>query len=369
MEVTSSELGTHSKAEAESESSMSNERNHTLQPESFDDDSRSSSLSDIEDGLYNEQLESINPELRKAPVEVDSEAETERMEESPSKVQPQNDIYLSSGTQEKSPSKLIYSTNAADIENERDQSDSPEQAGQVSNGSNSANKTNIVLSPNTKSRALSPPPDMAGKKRKRASAGDSNGSSDTDSDRPLRKRTGSIKSDANGNNADEMDVDDDVDDDARPAEVLDEEAHEDEVPEDEGLVDELDESDQKQTEANSKNGKKGKRKMKKVMDIAEGSRIARGDTIPEVAIDSPVPTQGEEADHHDEEEEGGEDVDDAEAAARNEEERQYPYPWESLIQDCHLPSLDADIDIVAKRMSAMDSLAAIEKQFATFRDK
>ncbi len=82
-------------------------------PESIVDDDRSSSLSDIEDGLDNETLESTISAGLKGPTEIDSEAETERIDESPSKSQNQKDIFVSSGP---SPSKLAQSTSAADTE-------------------------------------------------------------------------------------------------------------------------------------------------------------------------------------------------------------------------------------------------------------
>jgi hypothetical protein len=364
MEVASSDLPASSKVEAESESSMSNERNHAVPPESGEDDSRSSSLSDIEDGLDNEQLDSINPKLRKAPVEVDSEAETERIEESPNKTQKQSDIYLTSGTQEKSPSKLMYSTNVGDIEKELDRTDNLGETGLASNGTDLHTTVNVPLSPTKSSRMVSPPSDLTGKKRKRTSGEDSNSSSGTEADQPLRKRTGSIKSDTNGNNVDEMEIEDDVDDEARPERTGDEEEQHVAAAHDDGaLIGDMDESDHKQVDPRSKKSKKGKRKGKKILEIAEQSIRAQSEVIPEVSINSPAPTQGEEPDHLDEEED---DADDAEAAARNEEEREFPQKNLSATagQGCVLSS-----DTVVKRMSAMDSLAAIEKQFATFRDR
>ena len=77
---------------------------------SLGDDDRSSSLSDIDEHMDHDQLDDSSPISQKLPAEIDSEAETERIDDSPNAVRTRKDIVLSAGGYENSPSKLAQST-------------------------------------------------------------------------------------------------------------------------------------------------------------------------------------------------------------------------------------------------------------------
>lgn len=72
------------------------------------DEVRSSSLSDLEDGADELEMVSANSVLSR-PIEVDSEAETERLENSPNKVRNHKEVEVNGLIFTKSPSKLAQS--------------------------------------------------------------------------------------------------------------------------------------------------------------------------------------------------------------------------------------------------------------------
>ncbi|EDN06115.1 predicted protein [Histoplasma mississippiense (nom. inval.)] len=75
---------------------------------SIADDARSSSLSDLDDALDNDHLDIESPKLEKLASEIDSEAETERIEESPSHPRNRTNIVLNAANHEGKPVPMAY---------------------------------------------------------------------------------------------------------------------------------------------------------------------------------------------------------------------------------------------------------------------
>ncbi|KAJ5286842.1 hypothetical protein N7478_002528 [Penicillium angulare] len=306
---------------------MANGERHPFLDDPLMDDGRSSSLSEIDDVSDNEpsdfEEDLIQPEKQ---LENDSEAETERLEDSPHNIRKRGDIVLSAGVGSAgpSPSKLHQSTTLADVDDDDDEEEEEEDEDEEDDhivddspskprrSSNNNGLTDDI--PNLDEVEL---PDSIGKKRKRVEAGDGDDTGTEPGDEePLKKRRSSIKSD----------LSDAIDDDTplSPEPIEDPSATvEDGLP-----ADEVPESDLPAPIAKSNRGKKGKRR---------GRRGLGGETAIEDAADENL---GE-----DEEPTGpGDEANDAETTARLEEES-------------------------AKKTSAMESLATLEKEFATLRDK
>lgn len=93
------------------------DRNPFLDDPLIDDDGRSSSLSEIDDVSDNEPSDFEDPIKSDKPVENDSEAETERIEDSPHNIR-KHDIVLSAASAGPSPSKLHQSTTLDDVDDE-----------------------------------------------------------------------------------------------------------------------------------------------------------------------------------------------------------------------------------------------------------
>lgn len=307
----------NAKTEMVSDSSLSIGNHKEMQGGSVVDDTRSSSLSDIDDGLDNDHDDDPTPKPDKPPTEIDSEAETERIDDSPHRLYKQKNIVLSSGTQEKSPSKLIYSTTIG-------------EDGEVT-VDQPAEDTPSRLPPNGASNGLIPShaepqldssteefTDSLGKKRKRSE----DGTPSEDADAPLRKRTGSIKSDMNMNTpqSPEATVEPAEANEALPEDDADEIMNDPETQIDDGAVEDILENEMKPAAFKGKKGKKGKRKGKKVKEKEEGTE--RVEDAAELEGDNPDAIQSLEGDvFEDDDNDGGEEIEDAEAVARNEEER------------------------------------------------
>jgi hypothetical protein len=286
-----------------------------LLDDSLMDDGRSSSLSDIDDVLDNEPSdyeESLKPE--KLAPENDSEAETERIEDSPNHFRRTNIVVSSYGP---SPSKLAQSTTYDDTEDGDNQiEDSPSKPRSKPNGILESAEEILGLEDSTLSEGT-------GKKRKRPESGADLEGETGDEDEPPQKRRGSVKSELS---------DPPADDSALSPEPIEEviKANEEDTP-----ADDLPEFDLPTAPAKNRKGKKGKRKGRKIRDTAD-------DDMDSGALETGA--EGPADDGDDENIERGEDADDGEAAARLEEES-------------------------AKRMSAMESLTILEKEFAALRDK
>ncbi|KAJ6145265.1 hypothetical protein N7470_009160 [Penicillium chermesinum] len=256
------------------------------------DDGRSSSLSEIDDVSDNEPSDFEDSVKNERQLENDSEAETERIEDSPHNVR-KRDIVVSAGSAGPSPSKLHQSTTLDDVDDEM-ADDSPSKPRRASNH-NSLEDEN----PLDEVEIL----DSIGQKRKRFVAGEDTGT-DVGDDEPSKKR----REDAAMLNEDGQLVDDAPEESELPA-----------VP------------------AKSKKAKKGKRRGRRAPDVEEENEAGGAEVATEDVADEHLGEDEETA-------ERGDEPQDAEITAKTEEES-------------------------AKRMSAMESLATLEKEFATLRDK
>ncbi|GAD92685.1 transcriptional regulatory protein DEP1 [Paecilomyces variotii No. 5] len=289
------------------------------------DDGRSSSLSDIDYVSDQEPSDEEPSKPGKGPGEVDSEAETERIEDSPNNIRLRRDIVVSASGLGNSPSKLAQSTTYDDVDDDgHTAEDSPSKIRRSSRSNGLSGQTEQVSA--LESSHLS---ESAGKKRKRFESGDDTGT-DQGEQEPLRKRKSSLKSDAaevtlegtplSPEPTEETSKVNEMSNEGTP---LAEEAPELEVP---------------VAPTRGKKGKRGKRKGRKAKDADEDTEIGGAvEAGAEGLADDQVPDEEEGA-------EGVEEPEDAEAVAKAEEES-------------------------AKKMSAMDSLVVLEKEFATLRDR
>lgn len=162
------------------------------------DDGRSSSLSEIEDVSDNEPSDDELPQPeRSVPEEADSEAETERLEDSPNNHRLHPNIKLTGASRfESSPSKLAQSTTYDEMEEdeENELTDTPSKTRRSSktNGASEKIETPVL---DDDAESLHSLADMAGKKRKRPLANEAVDTEMGDDEEPLRKRRGSVGAD------------------------------------------------------------------------------------------------------------------------------------------------------------------------------
>ena len=287
------------------ESTMTNGERNPFLDDPLMDDGRSSSLSEIDDVSDNEPSDfedSIKPERH---LENDSEAETERIEDSPHNIR-KRDIVLSAGSANPSPSKLHQSTTLDDVDDEEQLADdSPSKPRRSSN--------NNALTQDLQDSEDVELPDSIGKKRKRVEAGDETGTELGDEE-PLKKRRSSIKSD----------LSDPIDDDAllSPEPMDDSTAlNDDELP-----ADDIPESDLPAAPIKGKRGKKGKRKPGRIPDVDAESE-GGGEAAAEDVADENLGEDEEPA-------EQGDEANDVETTAKTEEECKVTlilYPFECPI--------------------------------------
>jgi len=288
------------------EASMTNgERNRFLDGMDDTDDGRSSSLSEIDDVSDNEPSdfdESPKPERQ---MENDSEAETERLEDSPHNVR-KRDIVISAGSAGPSPSKLHQSTTLDDVdEEEEDEEDDEEEDEEEPLADDSPSKrrpsqNNGIIDESAELLDEVELPDSITKKRKRLDAGDDTGTEIGD-DEPLKKRRSSIKSDLSdpADDGTPLSPEPIMDD---PTAIIDEEL----------AVDDLPESDLPAVTTKGKKPKRGKRKGKRNAEVDEEPEVG-GELIVEDAVDENLGEDDETA-------ERVEGPDNAETAAKAEEE-------------------------------------------------
>lgn len=266
-----------------------------LLDDSLMDDGRSSSLSDIDDVLDNEPSDyEESPKPEKLAAENDSEAETERIEDSPNHFRRTNIVVSSYGP---SPSKLAQSTTYDDAVDGDDQiEDSPSKPRSKPNGILESAEDILGLEDSTLSEGT-------GKKRKRPESGADVEGGTGDEGEPSQKRRGSVKSELS---------DPPADDSALSPEPIEEviKANEEDNP-----ADDLPESDLHTAPVKNRKGKKGKRKGRKTRDTAD-------DDMDSGALETGA--EGPVDDGDDENIERGEDADDGEAAAKLEEECKSP---------------------------------------------
>ncbi|KAK2758658.1 hypothetical protein FQN54_003348 [Arachnomyces sp. PD_36] len=284
------------------------------------DDDRSSSLSEID-----EDQDHSSPISHKLQAEIDSEAETERIDESPNLVRTRKDIVVSAGGYENSPSKLAQSTTYEDI-NVDDETPALEDSPSKPSRSTKSNGVDTAAKEPTPTEADDNSPaslESAGTKRKRSEAEGDSGNVSGDDDRPARKRRGSATSNLPGEAADEASLP------ADNAEELPEGAE----PSNDGtpVAEEAQDNEARPAPTKGRKGKKGKRKGKKAKDFddEQADRDSRAPTV---------------ENGQDEANEAGEEAGEADNNAKAEEE-------------------------YAKKTSAMDTLVSLERQFANLRDR
>ncbi|EFW22164.1 hypothetical protein D8B26_001116 [Coccidioides posadasii str. Silveira] len=289
------------------------------------DDERSSSLSDIDERL--DHLEDMSPKQEKPANEVDSEAETERIEDSPSRLRSHTSIVLSAGAYGTSPSKLAQSTTYEDLDeddiNEAENSPSKPPRDTRINGVSNASKEVEEGTVNSQSA----PQEAIGKKRKRGASVDEE--EDMDDEEPLRKRRGSPSGDRTVIETEQESADTNA---PEMEPKKNEASSNDEVsPVNEDLTE-----DSRPSTFRGRKGKKGKRKAKKTKDTYDDM----GENIPGEGNQ----VNGDEQLQEDEENgDGADGADDPEAALKLEESM--------------------------KKTTAMDVLLSLERQFASLRDK
>ncbi|CAI7665070.1 unnamed protein product [Penicillium bialowiezense] len=297
------------------ESTISNgDRNPFLDDPLMDDDGRSSSLSEIDDVSDNEPSDFEDPIKSDRPMENDSEAETERIEDSPHNIR-KRDIVLSAGSAGPSPSKLHQSTTLDDVDDDTLMADdSP---------SKRRSSKNNGLTDDIPDLGDSELPDSIGKKRKRVEIGDETTTEFGDEEEPIKKRRNSIKSDLSDPIDDDTPLSPEPLDDTMA--INDDDTPADDAPELDIAV---------APPLKGKKSKKGEWKAIMAQDADGQPAVGAEATIEGIADDISTDDDPAERDEHD----------DAETVVRAEEES-------------------------VKKMSAMDSLATLEKEFAALRDK
>ena len=190
MEVAESRDTTSVGPPAGADSTATNgEQNPYLDDSLIDDDGRSSSLSEIDDLSENIPSDYESPKPEQTAPDNDSEAETERIEESPNNLRSRTNIVVSAGNYGPSPSKLAQSTTYDDVEDDDEPvaDDSPTKP---------RTKSSRVTEPadeipSVEDSALS---ESFNKKRKRLESGDDVSAEIDEEDEPPLKRRGSVKS-------------------------------------------------------------------------------------------------------------------------------------------------------------------------------
>ncbi|KAK2749741.1 hypothetical protein FQN55_002977 [Onygenales sp. PD_40] len=301
--------------------------------ESVLDDTRSSSLSDIDDSLDNDQLDDESPKPEKFASEIDSEAETERIDDSPNHPRNRASIVLSAGAFETSPSKLAQSTTYDELNDEEgDETEaSPSKPQRQANSNGIAPPDDVATADG--SELLSASLEAINKKRKRLALEEDTGAEPSE-DEPLRKRRGSVPVDGT---ASKSLPDLSLTLASGDTSQKNGEASTDETP----AADETQSLDARISGLKGKRGKKGKRKGRAARSLyddqeRESATPAGDQDLNGVADEQP----GEDEEHV----EGVVEAEDAEAISKAEEE-------------------------IMKKSTAMDLLISLERQFATLRDR
>lgn len=356
-------------------------------------DDQSSSLSDIDDGpdedeADDNEADDNDPPLDEVLAQDDSEAETERLENSPLKLAKYKNVVLSSTLRQPEPTSAGLMQRSTEVLSKDKEGSDPVQSVAhedifytgISNGdreSKAAEPISVLLAePCDGNKRVPSPPEIAGKKRKRTSPRSQEVYDENEDAEMARKRSSVIKSEPNGNSLSNQNSlsEQDFEERRKELEATASEIDAEQANEDENIVKDV---GQRSSSTKAKKGKTGKRKGKKVREAILGG-TAPDNSIPlndayTVVDDGQVP----DVDNEEEEDtalvEGDGEEAEAEIAARTEEEGEchvhnrnlYKFlPADAPVED------DADRDtIVMKKKTAMDSLSAIEKHFAAFRDK
>ncbi|ORY14565.1 Sds3-like-domain-containing protein [Clohesyomyces aquaticus] len=290
-------------------------------------DNRSSSLSELGDAS-DDHSEATPRAYEPLPIDIDSEAETERLETTPRKLSraATNTSIASEPLYERTPSKLAHSKTLDEVDEDDSAPPTPTAIRNETlilpsvGGEAALNALSVVAEAATIA-------EMAGKKRKRSSAESS--SADEPIDEPARKRSSTVKSatlsgsqEAVAEDMEHIDAEEELDDaEERISQLQQEDLELEERQADvaEAVVEEL-AIVSKHTKPR-KGGRKGKRRI----DDPGDSHLE--------AVASTEPQEGELEGDHDEDDGG---------------------------------ALDEE---VSKKKNAIDQLAKIEKKFKLFREK
>jgi hypothetical protein len=286
---------------------LSNGESNLLIDDPLGDDGRSSSLSEIDD-VSDHELSDVESHLadERGTAELDSEAETERIEDSPHHVRSRSDIVVSASRHENSPSKLAQSTTYDELENDDDQDmdETPSKTRRSSKSNGLAG--DAEESPTVEDSEKLPSRDVTGKKRKRLQSGEDVELEASD-DEPLRKRRASVRSD--------------LGDEVPAGTPLSREGTEDvgkpsELSHNGTPADENQELDVSSAPTRGRKGKKGKRKGRRAKDMNDETENGG-------AVDVGAEDAEDQLQDDDEGADGPEEGDDADAAAKTEEESKY----------------------------------------------
>ena len=337
-----------------------------------DDGDGSSSLSEIEykDSHQEEEGEASEDHSDDSDEGNDSEAETERLEESPNKIRTHKDVVLNahndSQIYERSPSKLHNQIIPADLEEEDDEEPLSEEDVSLNESPRSSGHDDVDPEPPTAATSLE---DSAGESKRTLSINDADsrkrkrsimaGSGlDDDIEEPLRKRTGSIMTPRDDYAIEDDDHPDEEVVTSNPisGNISGEERDEDEVA---GEIEEpmVPEEEAPETVETPVSPKRRGRKKKKVIENGTSNQ----DEDPEALPEGDAIPNGDEVRNGEEDNVENEGDDEAEAALKNEEERR--------LRPCfHIYAL-LNRTVVERKRIALDQLTSIEKQFTTFRDR
>lgn len=299
-----------------------------------DGDDQSSSLSDIDDGP-DEDADDHVPSLGEVPAQDDSEAETERLENSPQKLAKHKNVVLGATLREpgQNPDRLVrHSMDKQPKDNEGStlvQSTGDEDTVDhgINNGDGGLGARSVSVmraEPCDGSKRVPLPPEVAGKKRKRTSPRSQELYEENENAEWVRKRSAPIKSEPNANSLSIPNSlsDQDIEEHEKELEAVGSDIDAEQANDHEKAV--VKATGQILSSTKAKKGKTGKRKGKKLRegfpsDAAQNNAMAVDDGYS--VDDGQVP----DAENIEEEEENavvegdGEEAE-AEVVARTEEE-------------------------------------------------
>ena len=323
----------------------------------YSDDDRSSSLSDLDEGA---DAGTMPEHIRKkmAVNDGDSEAETERLEVSPNKPVKEENALVNS---------LPLAQTLMDLSNDRagGQTIEAERFSDSEISSPAPSEEDILSDGNSDQNAElqemdyngpEMPQTSLGKKRKRSEQEDEIDTDEDEENRLRRKRTGSVRSDAEIERPTSDDERSSVADSSREGSPDAMEVADDQ--EDELVVD----ANEEETLTGAHEAGDFSAKSKKGRDSNSHLRVSQHEDSEGRGISQAEEDQIEAAGESEEEDLAeADDAEDAEAAARSEEERKRD-------RSGHRPS-SLIMNPDAKRTAAMDALLALEKRFAALRDR
>lgn len=238
------------------------------------DDDRSSSLSEIDEGIDNEDGSPTSH--HKLPTEVDSEAETERIDESPNVPRTGKDIFLSATGYENSPSKLAQSTtyDEMDVDEETPAAEDSPSKPPRSTRSNGVGATAKEPTPTDADDNTTATLEPAGTKRKRSVAEADSGTVSGDEEEPATKRRNSAT-----NKSPETEATDEAPGPTDTADAADDLPQVTQPSNDGTPAAEPQDNEPKPAPVKGRKGKKGKRKGKKAKEADEdGDNAANRDS-------------------------------------------------------------------------------------------